>query len=530
MVRMAKATRSFFRWMLNLSWRAKVFIGIGLVMVLAAGYFIFVPRPTVYQLIPVSKGPITETVSVTGNTTPQKSVSIGFQNGGTIAHVYYNLGEQVQAGALVAELNTAGLEAALAQAKANVDAAQATLAGLQAGAQPADIAASQAALQGAEQTLTNIYTGISDAATSGYAKGNDAVRTELNSLFSNAETTQPQLTFQTSNSQAAINAVSLRSAASGELNAWQAELANVSPSSSPSALVAAIHTDLAHLAVIQQLLTTVSATLDANINLSVSQLAGDKANLSAGITEVNAAISAFNTISQNIALQQSTVNQAQAVLALKQAGSTPQAIAAQEAVVEQAQAGVASAEANLQNSEIVSPLSGVVTEQDAKVGQQATPGVPLVSVIGTGGFEVDAGVAETDVGKLAVGDSVTMTLDAFPNETFAGSVFYIAPAETNTGGVISYQIKISFNKADPRLKSGLTANVDIQTKHEDNALILPQYAILQNDSGTFVETLVGGVTTTTPVTLGIQDQSGNVEVLSGVIEGEQVINIGLKTP
>jgi multidrug efflux pump subunit AcrA (membrane-fusion protein) len=124
---------------------------------------------------------------------------------------------------------------------------------------------------------------------------------------------------------------------------------------------------------------------------------------------------------------------------------------------------------------------------------------------------------------------VTMTLDAFPNETFTGSVFYIAPAQTDTQGVISYTVKISFAKADPRLKSGLTANIDIETMKKDAVLVLPQYAILQNDSGTFVETLVGGVATTTPVSLGIQDQSGNVEVLSGVTEGEQVINIGLKT-
>jgi len=78
------------------------------------------------------------------------------------------------------------------------------------------------------------------------------------------------------------------------------------------------------------------------------------------------------------------------------------------------------------------------------------------------------------------------------------------------------------------LKSGLTANIDIQTKHNDNVLILPQYAILQNDNGTFVQTLVGKTATTNPITLGIQDQKGNVEILSGVTEGERVINIGLK--
>ena len=204
------------------------------------------------------------------------------------------------------------------------------------------------------------------------------------------------------------------------------------------------------------------------------------------------------------------------------------AIAAQEAQIEQAQAGVASAEANLRNAEIVTPISGVLTQLDAKVGQLATPGTPLVSIISASGFEVDAGVSETDIGKLSVGDKASMTLDAFSGETFSGTVFYIAPAETNDKGVISYLVKISFDKPDARLKSGLTANIDIQAKKNDNVLILPQYAILQNDNGTFVQTLVKGVATTSSVTLGIQDQEGNVEILSGVTEGEQVINIGLK--
>lgn len=502
----------------------------GVVTVVVVGGFIALNHKTPkYQLISVTQGPIIETVSVTGNTTPTQSVSLGFQNSGIVSRVYYQLGQKVNAGAVIAQLNTAQLSAALQQAQANVDAQQAQLSGLKAGAQPQDIAASQAALQGAQQTLANLYAGISDSATSAYTKANDAVRTQLNTIFSNAETNQPQLNFQTTNSQTATNAASLRVSSSIELNAWQQELLGVSPSSSAASLAATLTADLAHLVIVQNLLTAVSSALDGNISLSATQLAADKASVSTGFTEVNAAISSLNTIAQNIASQKAAVAQAQAQLALKQAGSTPEAIAAQQAVVEQAQAGVASANANLQGSEIIAPISGTIIQQDAKIGQQASPGTPLVSVIGNGGFEVDAGVSETDVGKLAVGNTVSMTLDAFPNETFAGSVFYIAPAQTDTQGVVSYQIKISFDTPDTRLKSGLTANVDIQTKVEQQALIVPQYAILQNDNGTFVETLVNGAPTTTPVTLGIQDQNGNVQVLSGVTAGEQVVNIGLKT-
>lgn len=510
--------------------KSKWGIGIAVVIVILIGWWYIAHRGnSTYQFVTVTQGTITQTVSVTGNTTPMQTVSLGFQTSGTIARVNYQLGNAVQAGDVIAQLNGGSLSAALAQAQANVAAQQATLEGLQAGPQSTSVAASQASLNVAQQNLANLYSSIDAAATSAYTSGNDAVRTQMNTFFSNAETSQPELNFTTVNSQTAVNAINLRVSASVELNKWQQELAGITASSSQMALTGTLDADLTHLTVIENLLNDVSSALSNNNSLSASQLATDQAEVTAGLKEVNSSISSLQTISQNIATQQATVAQAQAQLSVTQTGSTPQAIAAQQAQVQEAQAQVATAEANLQNAEIVAPISGVLTQQDAKVGQQATPGTPLVSIIGTSGFEVDAGVSETDIGKLSVGDTATMTLDAFPNQTFAGSVFYIAPAQTNTNGVITYLTKISFSKPNPELKSGLTANVDIQTKQDTDALILPEYAILQNNDGTFVETLQKGVATTTPVTLGIQDENGNVEVLSGVTAGEQVINIGLKT-
>src|SRR5581483_1987631 len=177
---------------------------------------------------------------------------------------------------------------------------------------------------------------------------------------------------------------------------------------------------------------------------------------------------------------------------------------------------------------LVAPISGVVTVQNAKVGQIATPGNVLVSLISNGGLEIDAQVPETDIGKVAVNNPVKITLDAFPGETFTGKVFYIDPAQTIVSGVVDYKIKISFDKSDSRIKSGLTANLTVQTQTDQNALILPQYAIIQNTTGTFVEVLQNGSPKQIPVTLGIRDQEGNVEVASGVTEGQQVINVGLK--
>jgi len=484
--------------------------------IIGGGYWFFMRSNSAsYQFVTVTQGSITETVSVTGNTTPTKSVSLGFQNTGTIAHIYHTLGDHVSAGEVIAELNTANLSAVLQQARASLAVAEANLASLMAGTRQEQLTIDQNAVTQGQMALIN-------AVANAYAVSDGAVHTNVDQFFTNPRTSIATLTFIVPDAMLANKVAQDRIALEPVLTDWSEQVS--SPSFSGSDPMAVATQTVQNIAQVSTFLNDVAAVL-VKTPLSGSLLATTLATYQSSIATARTNVaSALTTLTS----AKTALVSAEGALALAKAGSTPESIAAQQAQVEQAQAGVASAEANLQGSQIVAPMSGMVTQQDAKIGQLASSGMPLVSIIGNGGFEVDAGVSETDVGKLAVGDTATMTLDAFPNESFVGSVFYIAPAQTNTQGVISYQIKISFNKVDPRLKSGLTTNIDIQTKHNENVLILPQYAILQNDNGTFVETLVGKAMTTSPITLGIQDQKGNVEILSGVTLGEHVINIGLK--
>ncbi len=551
---MQKVFSSIFTTIGNLL-RSKIAISIVVLLVLAwGGYRFFHPRPT-YQFVTVQDGSIVESVSLTGNTVPTKSVSLAFGSSGIISYTYSELGRRVHAGQVLAELNTSDLASGLRQAQANVGVQQALVAqgeasvasamakleGLQAGARPEDIAASQAALDKAKQDLANMYGSISDASIDSYTKANDAVRTQVDIFFSNGDTQTPKLTYITANSQAESDAEAERLSATTILNAWQKQLASIGQSN--TGLEALLQNEISYLETIRQLLNSLSKTLDLAPGLSASNLLIYKADVSVAVNEVNIATKNLNIISQNIASQKLTVSQLQAQLDLKRVGPLPADISAQQAQIKQAEANVSAeqaqvkqaqasvdgAMAKLQNAEIVAPIAGTITQFDAKVGQQASPSTPLISIMSSGGYEIDSGVSETDVGKISVDNKVTMTLDAFPGETFAGSVFYVAPSETNTQGVVSYQVKISFTKPDSRLKSGLTANIDIQTKRKDNVLILPQYAILQNDVGVFVETLENNKVKQNPVILGIQDLKGNVEVISGVTSGEQVLNIGLKS-
>ena len=78
------------------------------------------------------------------------------------------------------------------------------------------------------------------------------------------------------------------------------------------------------------------------------------------------------------------------------------------------------------------------------------------------------------------------------------------------------------------MKSCLTTNIDFETRNVKDVLTLPQYAILQNDVGAFVQIEEGKIVRDIPVVLGLQDLNGIVEVKSGVTEGQRVLNVGFK--
>ena len=514
--------------------RRKTIITTVVILVVAGGIYFFAASRNngQYQFVPVAKGTITQVVSVTGNTTPIQSVDLSFPAGGMIAGVYKNAGDTVSAGDVLVTLDTSGLDAQRAQAQAEVDAAQAQLENLQAGPTPQSIQVSQTAVAAAEQTLANTYSSIPNAVLDAYAKANDAVRNQIADFYNSPDTNNPQLAFTVSDSQVANTANAQRVQVGDELDTWAAETAvfssGTAASFTTSTLEAALTAAAAHLSVIANMLTTdATAVVDAT-GFSASSSATYKTAVTNAITEVNGASTAISGLQQDIASEHASVAQAKAQLALTLAGSTSQAIAAQQAAVAQAQANVQNIDVQIANASLVSPIGGVITVQNAKVGEVAVAGQTMTSVISANDFEVDAYVPETDIGKVALNDPVDMTFDAFPGETFKGTVFYIDPAQTIQSGVVDYLVKVSFNAPDARIKSGLTANLDIKTKTDANALILPQYAVIQNVSGTFVDILQNGAETQVPVALGIRDQNGNVEILSGVTEGEQVINVGLK--
>jgi HlyD family secretion protein len=487
----------------------------------------------------VTRGSITETVSVTGQLVPSQSVDLSFQASGRVASVPAAVGASVQVGQVLASLDVAELNAQLRNAQASTAAQQAKLDGLLAGSRPEDIAVAQAQLDKAQQDFENTIGSVPDVLSSAYTKTNDGVRTQLLGLFMSNQSDAYPPQFITAFSCSSVSCtqsiqqiVSLRSSADVALDNWQKEL---DAFLGRTVMASAVESDQAlesargYIQVARDLLARLSSVVTAtNISASSATLATYRASIDAGVTEIDAALNAITAQRQAIASQKIVVEQYASSLALKKAGSSKQDISAQRAAVLAAQAQVEQIQAQISKSVIRSPIAGVVTRQDAKIGQSASANVILISVISNQQLELEANVPEIDIGKVSVGNPILLTIDAFSGESFLASVSFIDPAETVLDGVVSFKIKSVLAGPSERLKSGLTANLEIQVRHKDNVLLLPQYGIIQNEDGSFVQKINGTTTVRVPVVLGLRSIDGIVEIVSGVAEGDRVENIGIK--
>jgi len=93
---------------------------------------------------------------------------------------------------------------------------------------------------------------------------------------------------------------------------------------------------------------------------------------------------------------------------------------------------------------------------------------------------------------------------------------------------VNFKITIAFAAPSGSVRSGLTANLAIESARKDDVLFLPQFAIIEDSRGAFVQKVINDVIQEIPVTTGLRGHDGNVEIVSGVLESDSVVNIAAK--
>lgn len=264
-------------------------------------------------------------------------------------------------------------------------------------------------------------------------------------------------------------------------------------------------------------------------------------------------LSELNTAKANLASAQSSLNYQAANMERYKTLYKKGLVSADEyenalLTYRQAKEQVASSKENVQRAQtnlgyatITSPIDGTVISKSVEEGQTvaASFNTPELFTIAKDltNMQVVANVDEADIGNVKEGDRVTFTVDAYPDDTFEGTVKQVRLEATTTNNVVTYEVVISAPNADLKLKPGLTANVTIYTQERSGVLAVANKAlrftptketvgkdmkIVDCKGKNKIWTLNGNTLTAHPVTIG-QTDGINTEITKGLKQGDKIV-------
>jgi HlyD family secretion protein len=320
--------------------------------------------------------------------------------------------------------------------------------------------------------------------------------------------------------------------ASGQLN----PVTNVQVGCQISGTIAVLYADYNSSVTQGQLVAQIDA---ATYRAAVHQAEGDLANAKAALELAQVNANRSKELFDNKLIPQSDFDQAMATL--HQA----------DAMVKVKAAALEQSQVNLNRCAIYSPVDGTVISRSVDVGQTvaASLSAPVLFQIANDltKMQIDANVAEADVGNVDLNQTVDFTVDAFPTRTFHGTVMQVRNAPLTVQNVVTYDTVVSVNNRDLKLKPGMTANVSIIVAERNDALKIPNAALRYRpadavSTGTVARAQSGKKREHSPArtvyTLGadgkpkpVQIKTGitdgvATEVLEGLNEGDKVITSG----
>lgn len=189
-----------------------------------------------------------------------------------------------------------------------------------------------------------------------------------------------------------------------------------------------------------------------------------------------------------------------------------------------AQANVDLARTRIDYASINVPFDGVVGLRNVSPGDYVNMGQELANFVSYDPMKVNFSIPETQASKLAIGQSLDITVEALPDKVFQGEVYALDPQLDVEGRAVAVRARIP--NPDLVLKPGYFARVSLTVMRKESALTLPEGAIVpQGNAKLVVLVAPDGTTSMVPVTLG-ERMAGEVEIISGVSEGDKVVASG----
>jgi RND family efflux transporter MFP subunit len=539
--------------------------------------------PITYETTPVERGTITQTVEATGEIKSSDGLDLRMETSGTIENVSVAENDEVKAGDVLITLKSADLDAAVAQARANLQqklagatdediayyrsAAEIAKAAWEQAKSDGDyaVAAAELAVETAENNLQLAEGGEnSQIVNDAYEDATAALALSLSTMDNSitqadnilgVDNTLANDDFEdylsTLDSSRMTYAESLYYSTKSEVSKARTAILPLTTASAHVSADSAL--DLAEVALNKcvQLLVAVKDVL--NTTPPVGDLT--QAALDAKKTTIETARSSAATYYSKIIAQKQDIRDAKTSLttynlayskALKDLDSAKvsasSSVAMKEASYAQAlanldsktnpprevdvaylRAALSQAIANRDKAVLKAPIDGIISKVNKKRGEYASISETVVEML-TPHYEVSVDIPETDVVKTKLGDNVVITLDAYGDDVkFSGTVVTIDPDSTEVEDVVYYRVKVTLDDTDKEIKPGMTANVTVSTADREDVLYIPSRTVRTGDDGKYVKVLKDGQSVDVPILVGLKADEGVIEVLSGLEDGDEVI-------
>lgn len=461
-----------------------IILGATLIILIVAGYFVFGRNGNANDnTLVVQRGDFLKEVSVSGKVVAAESVDLSFAETGRVAIVNVKVGDQVTKGQTLASLATGTLFSQLLAARANLAEQE---------SENASTETSLEKIENEQNTLVkNAYQKLlsNDLAAVPAADTNTATPPEISGLYTGAEG-KYKVIFQkpTSERDYEIFVFGI------EKNEATKVLENEPTPLGTKGLYISFPDELySYRNTIWYI--TIPNTKSATY------------------------LDAYQNYQEAIRTRDREIESARARLTVGANG-----ISASQAVIESARAEVNRIQAEISERTIFAPFTGIVTKVDAKVGEVSNANTEAISMISADTLQIESFVPEINLPFIKVGDVAVVTLDAYGDEVpFEAKVVFIDPAETIRDGVSTYRAKLEFTQNDSRIRSGMTANVLITSEKKPNVIVIPQKAVISKNGKKTVTVLENGQNIDREVTTGSVSSYGEIEITSGLSEGDVVV-------
>ncbi len=468
--------------------------------------------PSTDTIVTVTRTDLKQTILATGQVTSETDLGLSFPTAGIIARLPVAVGDKVYRGQVLAALDNRNEYAALKSAQANYEK-------VIEGASSEEVAVAQAALASAQTSLDNIEK-VQDTLVANAHRA--LLNTDLTPvLTAGSSGTAPSITGTYAGGQDGSYTIVPHATSNAGYFTYEGLETGTGTISTMGPIplgTKGLFIQFAADYVYNQ--SSVWTVLLPNTK-SVHYLA-----------DYNAYQNAQKNRDSTIAGAQAAVAEAQANLDLKRAAARPADMAV-------AQAQIDEAEATYQKTIIVAPASGTITHVDIKIGERADAQKEVLVLENVNELYVEAKINETNIAKVALGQPVTMTLDAFgPDVAFTGTVVHIDPSATTEDGVVNYVIKASIDNGSSQkiddnrsalqaaIRPGMNANMMITAWDHPNVLVIPKAAV-KAVSGSLVVNVITDAkkkkTEQRVITTGDLGDGNLIEVTSGLAEGDKIL-------